>query len=254
MKHNYKLTLAFDGTAYQGWQRQKTTDQTIQTVLERALSACLEGSVRLTGSGRTDAGVHAEAMSAHFITEEGWPAAAEGIADPEGFLWELNRRLPEDIRVYRLEEMPLSFHARFHAKGKIYRYQIDTRQKCGVFRRKYVCHIPGPLLVEEMRRSAGMLVGTHDFSGFTMDKTKGKSKVRTIYRIDVEEADGLLILCFYGSGFLYHMVRILSGTLIEVGRGERKAESVLEILEHGERKAAGFLAPAQGLFLEQVLY
>lgn len=246
MKHNYRLLLAFDGTAYQGWQRQNTTEQTIQATLERALSACLWEPVKVTGSGRTDAGVHAEAMAAHFITERELETGA--------FRRQINDCLPEDIRVRQIKEMPLSFHSRLHARGKIYRYQIDTREKMGVFRRKYACHYSEPLNVEEMKRAAELLVGTHDFSAFTMDKTKGKSKVRTIYSITIEEKDGLLLLRFRGNGFLYNMVRILTGTLIEVGDGRKKASDIPAILEQKERKNAGFLAPAQGLFLERVLY
>jgi len=255
MKHNYKLTLAFDGTAYQGWQRQKTTDRTVQETLEKAVSACLKEDVKLTGSGRTDAGVHAEAMAAHFITEKGWPGIDdEGITDSGRFLKELNETLPEDIKVYRIDEMELSFHARLYAKGKIYRYQIDTREKAGVFRRKYACHYTEPLDVGEMRKAAELLVGTHDFSAFTMDKTKDKSKVRTVHRIDIEENDGLLTIRYRGNGFLYNMVRIMTGTLIEVGTGKKKVSDILGILESKERRNAGFLAPAQGLFMEKVLY
>ena len=249
MKHNYKLTLAFDGTAYQGWQRQKTTDRTVQETLEKAISACLKEDVKLTGSGRTDAGVHAEAMAAHFITER-----PEGIADTGGFLRTLNKILPEDIKVYRMDEMELSFHARLYAKGKIYRYQIDTREKAGVFRRKYACHYTEPLNVDEMRKAAELLTGTHDFSAFTMDKTKEKSKVRTVHRIDITEDDGLLTIRYRGNGFLYNMVRIMTGTLIEVGTGKKKASDIPGILESKERKNAGFLAPAQGLIMEKVLY
>ena len=255
MKHNYKLTLAFDGTAYQGWQRQKTTDRTVQGTLEKAVSACLKEDVKLTGSGRTDAGVHAEAMAAHFITDRGWPAGTDdGIADFQEFLKMLNDRLPEDIKVFRIDEMEPSFHARLYAKGKIYRYQIDMREKAGVFRRKYACHYTEPLNVDEMRKASQFLVGTHDFSAFTMDKTRDKSKVRTVHRIDIEEKDELLTIRYRGNGFLYNMVRIMTGTLIEVGNGKKKASDIPGILESRERKNAGFLAPAQGLVMEKVLY
>ncbi len=246
MKHNYRLLLAFDGTAYQGWQRQKTTEKTIQGTLEGAFGALLGETVKITGSGRTDAGVHAEAMAAHFI--------AEKAVNPGTFLKDVNSALPEDIRVLEVREMPLSFHSRFDAVGKLYRYQIDTREKAGVFARKYACHYTEPLDVEEMRRAARLLLGEHDFSGFTTDKTKGRDRVRVIYHIEIEKRDGLLTLRFYGSGFLYNMVRILTGTLIEVGTGKKRASDIPAILECRSRAAAGFTAPPQGLFLERVFY
>ena len=247
MKHNYRLTLAFDGSAYQGWQRQNRTEQTIQGTLERVISTLLEEPVRLVGSGRTDAGVHAESMTAHFFTKQ-------DSLDKRQFRQQLNAALPEDIRMLAFRPAPADFHSRYSAVGKIYRYQIDIGEKMDVFRRKYACHYTVPLDFAAMARAARQLEGTHDFSSFTIDRTPGKSMVRTIRAIRMEQKGNLLLIRYEGDGFLYHMVRILTGTLLEVGDGRKNAEDIPVILEKKQRAAAGFTAPAQGLFLEKVLY
>ena len=247
MNHNYRLTLAFDGTSYQGWQRQNSTDQTIQGTLERTCAAILREPVRLIGSGRTDAGVHAEAMTAHFFTKN-------PIPDEAAFRQQINRALPDDICVREIRPVSSDFHSRFSAVGKIYRYQIDTGEKMDVFRRKYACHYTAPLDLAAMERAARYLEGTNDFSSFTIDRTPGKSKVRTIRAIRMEQQGNLLLIRYEGDGFLYNMVRILTGTLLEVGDGRKQAEDIPGILEKKQRVAAGFTAPAQGLFLERVLY
>lgn len=247
MNHNYRLTLAFDGSAYQGWQRQNSTEQTIQGTLERTCSAILGEPVRLIGSGRTDAGVHAEAMTAHFFTKK-------PILDGAAFRQQMNGALPEDIRILDIRPVSADFHSRFSALGKIYRYQIDTGEKMDVFRRKYVCHYTAPLDLAAMETAARYLEGTHDFSSFTTDRTPGKSKVRTIRAIRMEQQGNLLLIRYEGDGFLYNMVRILTGTLLEVGDGRKKADDIPGILDQKLRSAAGFTAPAQGLFLERVFY
>lgn len=247
MNHNYRLTLAFDGTSYQGWQRQNSTDQTIQGTLERTCAAILREPVRLIGSGRTDAGVHAEAMTAHFFTKK-------PILDGAAFRQLMNGTLPEDIRLLAIRPVAADFHSRYSAVGKIYRYQIDTGEKMDVFRRKYACHYTAPLDLAAMERAARYLEGTNDFSSFTIDRTPGKSKVRTIRAIRMEQQGNLLLIRYEGDGFLYNMVRILTGTLLEVGDGRKQAEDIPAILEKKQRAAAGFTAPAQGLFLERVLY
>lgn len=149
MNHNYRLTLAFDGTSYQGWQRQNSTDQTIQGTLERTCAAILREPVRLIGSGRTDAGVHAEAMTAHFFTKK-------PILDGAAFRQLMNGTLPEDIRLLAIRPVAADFHSRYSAVGKIYRYQIDTGEKMDVFRRKYACHYTAPLDLAAMERAAGI--------------------------------------------------------------------------------------------------
>lgn len=247
MNHNYRLTLAFDGTSYQGWQRQNSTDQTIQGTLERTCAAILREPVRLIGSGRTDAGVHAEAMTAHFFTKK-------PILDGAAFRQLMNGTLPEDIRLLAIRPVAADFHSRYSAVGKIYRYQIDTGEKMDVFRRKYACHYTAPLDLAGHGAAGRYLEGTNDFSSFTIDRTPGKSKVRTIRAIRMEQQGNLLLIRYEGDGFLYNMVRILTGTLLEVGDGRKQAEDIPGILEKKQRVAAGFTAPAQGLFLERVLY
>lgn len=172
----------------------------------------------------------------------------------ESFKQELNRGLPEDIRLWQIEQVPGSFHARYSAKGKTYRYVIDTQEKTNVFTWKYAYHFPQKLDVGAMEEAAEYLIGTHDFSSFTDDKTPGKVKVRTIYEIKLCESNGRIEFVYRGDGFMQHMVRILTGTLLEVGTGRRRPEEMLWILEEKERAKAGFMVPAKGLFLENVDY
>ena len=240
----YKIIIAYDGSRYQGWQRQVLTDRTIEQVLEESAERLLGYPVELDGSGRTDSGVHARGQVASM--------QVAGLLK-ESFPEEWNRILPEDIRVRELVLMPGGFHARYSAMGKRYRYLVDTRAVPSVFHRRYACHYPKVLDVKAMRAASGYLVGTHDFSAFT-DDGSGKSKVRTIYDIGITVEGSMMELSFCGTGFLYHMVRILAGTLLQVGAGELAASDVLEMLEKKERNLAGFLAPAKGLCLEEVYY
>lgn len=241
----YKMTIVYDGTRYQGWQRQKNTGQTIQKVLEETIGKVAGYQVEVNGSGRTDGGVHAKGQTASMTLS--------GKVDEEAFRARVNGLLPEDIRVKELLLMKNGFHARLNAKGKRYEYFIDTREKPDVFTRKYCCHYPCKLDVPAMEKAAGYLLGKHDFTGFT-DKKDEKSTIRTIYDIIIEEQDSKIRIEYYGTGFLYHMVRILTGTLLDVGTGKKRAEEVAVILEEGKRECAGFLAPAKGLFLKEVYY
>ena len=226
----YKLTVAYDGTGYQGWQRQANTENTIQGILERCISEEAGYAVEVNGSGRTDAGVHAEGQTAS--------VALHGLAD---------------IRILEAELVRNGFHARKSAKGKVYEYHIDTGEKPDVFTRRYCCHYPRELDLSAMRRAAGYLTGTHEFAGYT-DKKEEKSTKRTIYAIIVSGQGRRVTIRYEGTGFLYHMVRILTGTLIEAGAGERTPESAADALRTLERSRAGFLAPARGLFLKEVHY
>lgn len=239
------MVVAYDGSRYKGWQRQTLTNLTIQTILERTVEMMLGYPVEIDGSGRTDAGVHAKGQVANM--------KVSGLLK-EDFLEELNCLLPEDISVQTLELVPGSFHSRYSAKAKKYKYTIDTREKPCVFTRRYTYHFPHLLNLDHMRQAAGYLIGTHDFSAFTDNKEEEKSKVRTIYKIEIEKHDSNVELKFYGSGFLYHMVRILTGTLLEVGRGKRQPEEVKLALEQKERGMIGFVAPERGLCLEKVYY
>lgn len=241
----YKLTVAYDGTCYQGWQRQSNTDQTIQGILEQTISGASGYSVEVNGSGRTDAGVHASGQTASVVLH--------GLTEEIFFTEEINRMLPGDIRILNAELVKNGFHARKSAIGKLYEYRIDTGKKPDVFQRRYCYHFPHALDLEAMRKAAGYLTGTHEYAAYT-DKKDEKSTKRTIYDIMVSGQGGSVSIRYNGTGFLYHMVRILTGTLLEAGIHERTPESVLEALQMKERGRSGFLAPARGLFLKEVRY
>lgn len=241
----YKLTIAYDGTRYQGWQRQANTDRTIQGILEQTISEQAGFAVEVNGSGRTDAGVHAKGQTASIVL----PGQAE-----EGFFTDrVNEVLPKDIRILDARLVKNGFHARKSATGKQYEYRIDTGEKPDVFTRRYAYHFPQKPDIERMRQAAVYLKGTHDFAGYT-DKKDDKSTKRTIYDIMVSGQGSRVVLTYDGTGFLYHMVRILTGTLLEVGTYQRTPESVRDALDTKDRSRAGFLAPARGLFLREVRY
>lgn len=245
---NFKIILQYEGTRYQGWQRQASTGNTIQGKLEAILGK-MTGveAVQVDGAGRTDAGVHAYGQAAGFKLDTD--------RTPEAVMAYLNQYLPEDIGVIAIEEMPERFHCRLHARGKTYRYRIWNSALPPVFERRYVYEYPQPLDIEAMRRAAVLLVGTHDFKAFTSTKKGKKSTVRTIEELRIETAGEREIqLTYRGDGFLYHMVRILTGTLIEVGSGARRPEEMAELLACGLRERAGALAPAKGLALMEVRY
>ena len=241
----YKLIIAYDGTRYQGWQRQGNTDRTIQGLLERVIGEHTGYTVEINGSGRTDAGVHAKGQTASIVL----------AGQPEdGFFTErVNRFLPEDIRILDARLVKNGFHARKSAVGKVYEYHIDTGEKPDVFTRRYCCHFPGELDLGRMREAAGYLTGTHEFQAYT-DKRDENSTRRTLYDIMVSGQGGRVTVVYKGSGFLYHMVRILTGTLLEAGTHQRTAKSVRDALRSKDREQAGFLAPARGLFLKEVWY
>ena len=241
----YKLTIAYDGTRYQGWQRQANTDRTIQGILERVISEQAGYPVEIDGSGRTDAGVHASGQTASVVLS--------GITSESFFTEEINRILPEDIRILEADLVKSGFHARKSAVGKVYEYRIDTGTKPDVFQRRYCFHFPHELDLDIMRRAAEKLKGTHEFAGYT-DKKDEKSTKRTIYDIIVSGQGSSVTIRYEGTGFLYHMVRILTGTLLEAGLHQRTVESVAEVLRTKDRGQAGFLAPARGLFLREVHY
>ena len=243
---NYKLTIQYDGSRYDGWQKQGNTDNTIQGKLEGVLSRLAGEPVEVHGAGRTDAGVHAEGQVAS-VKLPGARTAAEVMAC-------LNHYLPEDIAVIAAEEADDRFHARLSAKGKVYRYAIRMGDTPDVFRRKYRYRVEEPLDVDAMCRAAEKLCGTHDFRAFCANKRYKKSTVRTVYAIDVAVEGADLTLTYHGDGFLYNMVRILTGTLLEVGQGLRRPEEMEDILASLDRANAGKTAPAQGLTLVEVEY
>lgn len=241
----YKITLSYEGTRYQGWQRQATTDNTIQHILEWTLGRMVGYRVQVDGSGRTDSGVHARGQVASVRLSK--------LYDVEDLKDALNRSLPEDIRIIRVELARNGFHARKSAKGKKYEYYIDCREKPDVFSRKYCYHYPEVLDIEAMRDAADYLIGIRDFSSFT-DNKEILDPIRRMYSIKIVRAGEKVRITYYSSGFMYHMVRILTGTLIEVGAGKRDADEIPAIIEARDRSMAGFLAPARGLFLRNVYY
>ena len=243
---NYKLTLCYDGTRYRGWQRQGNTPNTMQEKVESALSRILDQPVETAASGRTDAGVHARAQVVSF--------RAKTDRTPEEILKELRAALPADIGAVSLLEAPPRFHARLNAKGKTYVYRVWNSELPDVFERRYRVPEPRALDLDAMRKAASALCGEHDFTSFCSDKRMKKSPVRRVDSIDVERLENEVRLTFTGNGFLWNMVRILTGTLLEVGLGEREAESMQDILDARDRAAAGKTAPAQGLILWEVFY
>lgn len=246
--YNYKIIVAYDGTRYKGWQTQKSTDMTIQAKLEGVLKRTFGYPVEVIGSGRTDAGVHAKGQVANFRLYD--------ACDKDKLLRIFNTYLPEDIAVCRITEASERFHSRFMASEKTYCYRIHTAEIPEVFERKYVfslCHTE-PLRIGQMKQAAEYLVGVKDFTSFCGNSHMKKSAVRNVKDIWFEELDGELRIYFKGNGFLQNMVRIMTGTLIEVGQGKKRPEEIPEILAAKNRERAGFTAPAQGLMLMQVKY
>lgn len=242
---NLRLDLCYDGTRYRGWQRLPGKDDTIQGKLETTLSRFLGEPIEISGSGRTDAGVHAKNQVANFHCQSDMKA--------EEILSNLRRYLPEDIGIYSCRDVSPRFHARLNAKEKTYVYRIWNSDRPCVFERRYLAVFPETLDIAAMKQAAGYLLGEHDFSAFCGNAKMKKSTVRFIRRISIETVGEEIRLSFTGNGFLHNMVRILTGTLIEVGRGERSPDSIAALFG-GKRADAGFLAPPQGLCLMEVEY
>ena len=242
---NLRLDICYDGSRYRGWQRLSGVENTLQGKIETVLSRILGESVEISGSGRTDAGVHARGQVASFHCESDMPA--------KEILWELRRYLPEDIGIYSCKDVSPRFHARLNAKEKTYRYRIWNSEVPCVFDRRYVAVMPERLDLAAMKEAAAYLVGEHDFSAFCGNPKMKKSTVRYIRSLDVARQGDEIQITVTGNGFLHNMVRILVGTLVEVGRGERAADSI-PALFGGKRADAGFLAPPQGLCLMEVEY
>ena len=237
---NLRLDICYDGTRYKGWQRLSGTDNTIQGKIETVLSRILDEPIEISGSGRTDAGVHARGQVASFHCESNMR--------PEEVLSNLRRYLPEDIGIYSCKEVSPRFHARLNAKEKTYLYRIWNCDAPCVFERKFVAFFPEALDLDAMKRAAAHLCGEHDFSAFCGNPKFKKSTVRFVRSIDIQRSGGEIRIYATGNGFLHSMVRIIVGTLIEVGRGARDADTI-PALFGGKRADAGFLAPAQGLCL-----
>ncbi|MCM3413331.1 tRNA pseudouridine(38-40) synthase TruA [Metabacillus litoralis] len=241
-----KCIVSYDGTQFSGYQVQPNK-RTVQSEIENSLLKLHKGqAVKIFASGRTDAQVHALGQVFHFdthitIPEKKWPYA-------------LNSLLPDDISIKEAVYVDDDFHSRFHALKKEYRYQINTAKIQDVFKRHYMYHFPYPLDVELMRKASQYLCGTHDFTSFCVAKTEVEDKVRTIFSIDIIKEESDIIFSFVGNGFLYNMVRILVGTLLEVGQGMRSPESISAVINGRDRSLSGKTVPGHGLYLWKVYY
>lgn len=242
---NIKLTLEYDGTNYLGWQKQKV-GITIQGTLEEAIKVLTKEEVEVTGSSRTDAGVHAKGFVANFKTNSKIPS--------EKFREAINHKLPEDIVILKSEEVEEEFHARYNAMGKTYSYSILNRDVPSAIDRNYLYHVKRRLDVESMKEACQYFIGTHDFSAFKTSGSSVKTTVRTIKELYIEDNDDIIKIYVTGDGFLYNMVRIIVGTLIMVGSNKIKPLEIKNIIASKEREKAGICVPANGLVLEKVYY
>lgn len=242
---NIKLVLEYDGTGYAGWQRQKNAI-TVQQKLEESIYSITGEKSDVTGCSRTDAGVHARGFVCNFYTQCRIPE--QKIRDA------VNSKLPEDIRILSSTEVNEDFHARYCSKGKTYSYTILNRDICSAIHRNYICHVKEPLNVEEMMKAAKYLIGRHDFAAFRNTGSSVKTTVRTISQLDVIRQDDYVKIYGTADGFLYNMMRIIAGTLIDIGTGKKKKECMAHILQSCDRNNAGRSAPPQGLCLEKVYY
>lgn len=240
-----RLIVEYDGTNYAGWQRQKN-GLSVQQALEEAFERASGERVSITGAGRTDAGVHALAQVAHFDTQCTIP--------PEKISYAINMYLSRDIRVKRSEQVAVDFHARFNACGKTYRYTIYNAPHPSAIYRNLSCHISGSLDLDAMRSAAAYLIGTHDFASFCAAGSEVKDTVRTIHALTITEELPFIHIEVTGSGFLYHMVRIIAGMLIDIGLSRIPPERMQEVLDKKDRNAASATAPAQGLTMLKVYY
>ena len=244
-QRRFVLVCEYDGTAYCGWQRQ-INGPSVQQVLEETLARLTGEAVTVTGSSRTDAGVHALGLCAHFDSATRIP--------PDKLAFALNTMLPPDIRIRESSPAPEGFHARYSACGKVYRYAFfNSRHDCAIGR-QYAAHVPLPLNERLMHEEAQALCGTHDFAAFAASGSVATSTVRTIYRAQVMRSGETVTLTVLGDGFLYNMVRIIAGTLMEVGTGKRAPGAIARAIATGDRLALGQTAPAKGLTLMRVLY
>ncbi len=239
------MLVEYDGTCYAGWQRQKNA-VTVQEKIEDALETIGKGHVNVFGAGRTDSGVHARGQCAHFEIDATIPA--------EKYMFILNTLLPEDIRITKSWEADEDFHCRFSAKGKRYIYRIFNAQYSSALMGRFTCFVPEKLDLQKMRDASQHIKGTHDFASFCAAGGSAKTTVRTITRLDVVKNGNIIEIIVEGNGFLYNMVRIIAGTLIEVGKGKRTIQSVFDAVEGKDRTSAGATADARGLTMDEVFY
>lgn len=255
MERNYLLTIEYDGTGFSGWQRQPDKP-TVQGTVEKALSTVLGREIKINGTSRTDAGVHAYGQQASFKGDFGIPT--------EKLAMVVNNRLSGGlrgtttvgaVRITDVREMPPDFHARFDSKGKTYIYRIRNSYQMDIFQRNYCYQVAQPLDEKKMQKAASYIEGTHDFACFQASGGEEReTTVRTIHQLKVQRMGNEIFIIVTGDGFLYNMVRIITGTLVEVGIGKRLPESVIETIESKDRQKAGHTAPPQGLYLKKVYY
>ncbi len=243
---NYKLTISYDGSRYKGWQRLGDTDMTIQGKIEKVLFEMFDETVEIHGSGRTDAGVHAEGQVAHFKNEQD--------VSPKELKEYLYRFLPDDIVITGVKKMDDQFHARLTAKEKTYVYKIYNDFYHNPFMRKHVLHVQEQLDLEAMKKAANYFIGEYDFEAYTTAKSKKKTMVRKIESIEILKAGHEIDIILVGNGFLHNMARKIVGTILEVGLGNFKATQVPGIINDKDRSKTGTMAPAKGLYLYKVKY
>lgn len=245
--YNYKMSIAYDGTKYLGWQIQSNQPlKTIQGKLQHILSILFNEDIQVIASGRTDAGVHAKKQVANFHTTS--------YKSCDEILNYLRQYLPCDIAVMEIKEASERFHARYNCLTKRYGYYIDTQFMPDPFKVRYAYHVADPLNMDKMKEASTYLIGTHDFKSFTSMKNKKKSTIKCIHSIEFEPTSSGFVIYYHGNGFLQHMVRILTGTLLEVGLGHLEADAIPQILEARTRAIAGPTAPSHALFLEEAIY
>lgn len=243
---NIKLLIEYDGKDFNGWQKQPNK-LNIQGEIERAIKEITkEEDIELNASGRTDAGVHAFGQVANFKTNSNIPVEKFPIA--------INCKVKKSIVIKSAEEVEERFHSRYNCKQKTYRYVINNSEYGSAIHRNYECHIPMKLDVEEMKKAIKHFEGEHDFKGFKASGTSGKNSVRKIFKTNITQDEDRIFIELTGSGFLYNMVRIISGTLVDVGLGKIKADEISGIILSGDRAKAGKTLPPQGLFLVKVEY
>jgi len=243
---NIKMIIEYDGSRYLGWQRLGDSDKTIQGKLESVISEMVGSPTEVIGSGRTDAGTHARGQVANFKTNV-------NMNSSEMHKY-INHYLPQDIVVKEIEEVNDRFHSRYNVKGKKYIYYVWNHWIPSPFDRKYSYYYAEKLDIELMNKAARALIGTHDFIGFSSVKKTNKSTTRTIENISIVQEGNMLKFIFIGEGFLYNMIRIIMGTLLEIGSGQKDTSYIDQIFEGKSRSIAGITVPAQGLFLEEVYY
>ena len=247
LDYNYKIEIAYDGSKYQGWQQLggEHRKNTIQGILADVLSDFCKESVNLIGASRTDAKVHAKGQVANFHTNR--KLQKEDILS-------FNQSLPPDIQVLSLKKVPKEFHSRYSALGKQYQYQIYCKDKPTPFLRHQCLFLEGELDISAMREASKVLIGKYDFAGFASQMNDKRSTVKTITEIEITKQENLIIITYEGEGFLYHMLRIITGTLIEIGLHKRTLESLKEIIRTGNRSLAGPTVEGKGLCLTKIYY